>query len=98
MVYALAGIYTDPNTKVNYDYYGSTATVRGGSYSQSGSPDATGNIEILDSFTVDGTTYSVTGIGDYAFMSNTGITSVVIPESITSIGKNAFYRCTSVVS
>ena len=34
----------------------------------------------------------VTAIGNYAF-SHTGLTSVIIPEGVTTIGYNAFYEC-----
>jgi len=37
---------------------------------------------------------AVTGIGDRAF-SMTGLTSVTIPDSVVSIGFQAFFRCTS---
>ncbi len=37
---------------------------------------------------------TVTGIGDRAF-SMTGLTSVTIPDSVVSIGFQAFFRCTS---
>jgi hypothetical protein len=35
----------------------------------------------------------VTSIGNYAFRSCTGLTSVTIPASVTSIGEKAFYYC-----
>lgn len=37
--------------------------------------------------------YPVTGIGDYAFSSNSKITAVVIPEGVTYIGEWAFFSC-----
>ncbi len=52
-----------------------------------------GNIIIPPSVTYDGKTYSVTSIGDFAFRGSTGLTSVTIPESVTSIGWNAFRGC-----
>ena len=39
---------------------------------------------------VDGTTYSVTTIGSYSF-SNVNLTSVVLPDSITTVSDQAFY-------
>ena len=41
---------------------------------------------------------SVTGIGNDVFENNTNIVSVEIPNSVTSIGKGAFYRCTSLTA
>lgn len=40
----------------------------------------------------------VTGIGSYAFVLNTNITEVVIPESVTNIDSYAFYRCSMLQS
>lgn len=37
-------------------------------------------------------------IGDYAFSGRTEITSVVIPDSVTSIGKGAFRNCNNLTS
>ncbi len=36
---------------------------------------------------------SVTGIGNYAFHSCTGLSAITIPTNVTSIGANAFYGC-----
>lgn len=46
----------------------------------------------------NGTTYSVTSIGNYAFSDRSDLTSVEIPNSVTSIGEWAFYRCSSLTS
>ena len=42
---------------------------------------------------------SVTNIGDYAFCGSSGLTAIVIPDSVTSIGNEAFRLCglTSIV-
>ena len=40
----------------------------------------------------------VVGIGHRAFCNGTALTSVVIPEGVTSIGKSAFAHCTSLTS
>ncbi len=37
----------------------------------------------------------ITSIPDYAFYGQTGITSITIPDSVTSIGSSAFYKCSS---
>ena len=41
--------------------------------------------------------YLVREIGDWAFSSCTGLTSVVIPQGVTSIGRCAFYGCTGLI-
>ena len=38
----------------------------------------------------NGTTYSVTSIGDGAFMYCSSLTTITIPSSVTSIGESAF--------
>jgi hypothetical protein len=92
---ASADIYQDPETKVNYEYTPGQreASVVAGTYSGAGSPDATGDITILSSFTVDGNEYFVTSIGNYAFWYCSGLTAITIPNSVTSIGNNAFDGC-----
>ena len=52
-----------------------------------------GAVTIPTEVTYEGTTYSVTSIGNNAFLECSGLTSVVIPNSITSIGYLAFYSC-----
>ena len=41
---------------------------------------------------------TVTSLGEYCFLSCTGLTSVVIPSSVTSLGYACFYRCTGLTS
>ena len=48
--------------------------------------------------TIDGTTYTVTTIGERAFDGCSSLTSVTIPDSVTSIGSYAFRNCTSLTS
>lgn len=50
---------------------------------------------VIPSTASDGTTeYTVVGIGDYAFYECAGLTSVSIPETLTSVGVGAFQGCT----
>lgn len=71
-----------------YDLYGdTTASITG--YSGAGG-------DIVLPAELDG--HSVTGIGDFAFESNSAITSVAIPEGITDIGDFAFSYCSALVS
>ena len=90
---AWADVWQDPETKVNYEYTvgGSFASVRSGGTKVPGSPEASGDIAILSTFTVDGNEYTVTNIGDRAFYGS--LTSVTIPSTVTNIGEYAFNYC-----
>lgn len=52
-----------------------------------------GKITIPEKVTYNGVTYSVTSIGYRAFFDCTGLTSITIPNSVTSIGEFAFSGC-----
>ena len=52
-----------------------------------------GNVTIPNSVEYNGVTYSVTGIGSYAFEDCSSLTSITLPESVTSIGNYAFGDC-----
>ena len=53
----------------------------------------TGSIVIPETFNYNNVTYSVTSIGDNAFLYCYDLTSVTIPNSVTSIGDDAFKDC-----
>ena len=57
-----------------------------------------GDVTIPSTVTYYGTTYSVTTIGDYAFLECSDLTSVTIPHSVTSIGGFAFCYCIGMTS
>ena len=69
-------------------------TYKGNSYSEY-SNEYTGSVVIPESVVYNGISYSVTSIKDNVFRSCKGLTSVVIPNSVTSIGTYAFNGCTS---
>ena len=56
-----------------------------------------GDITIPSSIKVNDVEYSVTSIRPGAF-SNCGLTSITIPNSVTIIGRNAFYGCGGLTS
>ena len=56
-------------------------------------------ITLPDGFTAyDGTEVTEYAIYDYAFNGCTGLTSITIPDSVTSIGDHAFYVCSGLTS
>ena len=58
----------------------------------------TGDLAIPSSVVYNGNTYSVTSIGNGAFLSCSGLTSVTIGGSVTSIGNYAFFYCSGLTS
>ena len=63
----------------------SEATVTGG--------DDEGDIVIPKSVEYEGSSFLVTSIGDRAFYWCSSLTSITIPEGVTSIGNSAFIFC-----
>lgn len=57
-----------------------------------------GDITIPRRISKDGTTYTVTAIGDSAFWGCRDLTSATIPNSVTSLGVSAFYHCFGLTS
>ena len=85
--FSVGGIYynilTDKNNEVAVTY---------------GSSTYSGSVTIPETITYNGTTYSVTSIGNDAFWDCSDLTSITIPNSVTSIGNDAFYYCSSLTS
>ena len=63
-----------------------------------GGGDVTGDVVIGETVVIEGKTYQVTGIGDYAFNGNTAITSITIPDGINTIGAGAFDGCSQLTT
>ena len=80
---------------VNYDFNAETkqAIVKAKS-----SGKYSGEVVIPESVEHQGTTYSVTSIGDNAFTSCYALSSVTIPNSVKSLGNSAFDGCTGLTS
>ena len=57
-----------------------------------------GAVIIPSTVAYEGSTYSVTSIGEGAFYDCDGLTSVTIPNSVTSIGRSAFSLCSGLTS
>ena len=56
-----------------------------------------GDIVIPSNVFVELSTYRITSIGNYAFCGG-ALTSIIIPNSVTNIGKSAFYGCNKLIS
>ena len=80
-------ITSDTTVKVTYQYQ----------WSSDNYADLT-TATIPSTVTYNGTTYSVTSIGNNAFSGCSFLTSVTIGNSVTSIGYGAFYGCSSLTS
>ena len=66
-------------------------------YSDRDNNTYSGSISVPETVTNNGTEYSVTKIGEYAFQGS-AVTSVSMPEGITSIGQYAFSGCQNLES
>jgi len=101
--------YTDLSTNVVYTYdpNGTTAEVKrgvrhdwddGSTVYEAGSPNASGNVVILEKIIVNGKEFSVTKIGNFAFCMLNDLIHVSIPSSVRSIGFEAFSGCSKLES
>jgi hypothetical protein len=94
----IAGYYANKNY-LNYDnQYVNYSISSETTASVSSSPFATGSITILSSVQINGTAYSVTSIGNDAFINLTGLISVTIPVGVTTIGLRAFKSCSNLIT
>ena len=74
----------------NYSSSFSTASV---TYATSSYNSYSGSITIPSKVKIGSKTYDVIKIEAHAFRASSGLTSVTIPNSVQTIGENAFYGC-----
>ena len=93
---AVEPVITDGNCidGIYYKFYNGNMTAE----VISGENKYTGDIVIPRSVKYNGSTYTVTDIGEEAFYYCNGLTSVTIPRSITSIDDRAFHGCGDLTS
>lgn len=83
-------LYNADGTSVSVSYRGGESLEYFNEYS--------GTLVIPAEVTYNGTTYAVTTIGEEAFVGCSGLTSVVIPESVTAFEDYAFMSCPNLSS
>ena len=67
-------------------------------YVTHGETKCRGDVVIPENVTYNGISYSVNGISTMAFENCKELTSILIPGSVTYIGKDAFHGCTNLIS
>ena len=72
--------------------YTVAVTYRGTSYNTF-SNEYSGVVNIPETVTYNGNTYTITKISDYAFAECSNSLSVTIPNTVTTISAHAFYHC-----
>ena len=85
------------DVKVNGIYYNLDKKNKTASVT-SGKPKYEGTVVIPKSIGVDGTTYSVTSLGECCFYYCSGLTSITIPNSVKRLGNDCFFGCTGLTS
>ena len=95
------GIYYDFNTTdgtATVTYYQTGRTYRNRDYIYYNANAYTGDVIIPKTVTYNETTYQVVAIGGQAFEYCANLTSVTIPEGVTTIGGGAFLDCTGLTT
>ena len=93
----VAGAYNAKIDGIYYNFSGDEATVTYREYNKYGPPyyisDYSGCVVIPESVVFNDKTYYVRYIESWAFSGCSGLTSITIPNSVTSIGGSAFSGC-----
>ena len=96
MLLIVSTVWSQSTTEVNGIFY---EVIEGSANARvTGNNGASGDIAIQSTVTIEGSDYTVTEIGEGAFVENFNLTSVEIPNSVTSIGDYAFSNCSGMVS
>lgn len=84
-------------TKANYEVDGATYQIDEDGATLTKDDDATGDVVLDATVTINGKTYKITVIGEGAFQGNEQITSLTVPDGIETIMSNAFDGCSSLL-
>ena len=104
LICLLPSMATWAGTRFNYSYEGQTLTYEIINETEQTcmvvghANPITGAVTFPSASKYDGVLYLVVGIGDNAFEDCSSLTSVTIPNSVTSIGKSVFYYCKNLKS
>ena len=82
-------------TKAVYEVDGASYEINDDGMTLTKGEDASGDVVLDATVTINGKTYYVTVIGDGAFQGNQNITSLTVPEGFETIGNNAFDGCSA---
>src|SRR5579862_558736 len=89
VLFQMAALWLNAQTSTNYTFVTNSGTLTSTGYNGPGGgitvPDAIGGL-------------TVTAIADYAFDGLTNVTSVVLPDSVASIGYASFYNCSALTN
>jgi hypothetical protein len=88
-------------TKATLPYEVAVATDNQGSsgrYTNAVQTGISGAVIIPATVSIEGNSFSVTGISAFAFQNSTGLTSITIPSSVTNIGDFAFSNCSGLTA
>ena len=86
------------DVKIDGIYYNLNSEGKTAAVTRSWKENYSGEVVIPSSITVEGQEYKVTIIEEYTFQDCSGLTSVTIPNSVTSIGFYAFSWCSGLTS
>lgn len=87
------GVSAQTFTSEGLNYKVTSATAKTVEVTTASPAYAIAEVTVPATVTYEGVTYSVTGIGDKAFMGNSTLTSITLPDGLKRIGTSAFQSC-----
>ncbi len=94
--YSFSSVYNGKT--IYYNITNSSAKTVEVTYKDSNKNSYSGAITIPETVTYNGTTYTVTAIGEDAFYGSESMTSISMPNTVASLGWQSFYNCSGLKS